>query len=82
MQNKTVYDQIEKSVRSERVKGSHRTAPDKPVQKPEQKAEVSKTGGRRAFFSRDRMKQSAQRISSKGQQKPPQQSKGKNQGLE
>ena len=82
MQNKTVYDQIEKSVRSERVKGSHRTAPDKPVQKPERKAEVSRTDGRRAFFSRDRMKQSAQRISSKGQQKPPQQSKGKNQGLE
>ncbi|MBR6836960.1 MAG: DUF4316 domain-containing protein, partial [Oscillospiraceae bacterium] len=82
MQNKTVYDQIERSVRSERVKGLHRTAPDKPVQKPERKAEVSRTGGRRAFFSRDRMKQSAQRISSKGQQKPPQQSKGKNQGLE
>ena len=81
-QNKEAFDQIEKSVKSKRVKGSGRTAPDKPVQKPERKAEVSRTDGRRAFFSRDRMKQSAQRISSKGQQKPPQQSKGKNQGLE
>lgn len=81
-QNKEAFDQIEKSVKSKRVKGTSRTAPDKAVQKPERKAEVSKTGGRRAFFSRDRMKQSAQRISSKGQQKPPQQSKGKNQGLE
>ena len=81
-QNKEAFDQIEKSVKSKRVKGSSRNAPDKPVQKPERKAEVSRTDGRRAFFSRDRMKQSAQRISSKGQQKPPQQSKGKNQGLE
>lgn len=81
-QNKEAFDQIEKSVKRERVKGSGRTASDKPVQKPERKAEVLRTDGRRAFFSRDRMKQSAQRISSKGQQKPPQQSKGKNQGLE